>query len=56
MYASDQKGKFFAIEIWNSREALDEHMQTAHFKAAAARFSELLQGKLGIDILDSISQ
>jgi quinol monooxygenase YgiN len=56
MYASEQKGKFFALEIWDSRPALDEHMQTPHFKAAAPRFSELVQGALDINILDGIAQ
>ena len=56
MYASEQKGKFFALEIWDSRRALDEHMQTPHFKAAAPRFSELLQGTVDINILDGIAQ
>jgi quinol monooxygenase YgiN len=54
MYASEQQGWFFAIEIWGSRQALDEDEQTAHFKAAAARFAELLQGTLAVDILDAI--
>jgi quinol monooxygenase YgiN len=54
VYASDQKGRFFAIEIWDSPQARDDHMQTPHFKAVAARFSELLQGAVGVDILDQI--
>jgi quinol monooxygenase YgiN len=56
MYASEQKGRFFALETWDSRQALDEHMQTPHFKTAAPQFSELLQGKLDINILDGIAQ
>ena len=56
MYASEQKGRFFALEIWDSQRALDEHMQTPHFKAAAPLFSELLQGTLDINILDGIAQ
>ena len=56
MYASEQQGRFFAIETWNSRQALDEHMQTAHFKAAAVRFAELLQGTLAVDILEDITE
>ena len=56
MYASEQKGKFFALEMWDSRQALDEHMQTPHFKAAAPRFSELVQGTVDINILDEIAQ
>jgi quinol monooxygenase YgiN len=56
MYTSDQQGKFFAIETWESRQALDEHMQTPHFKEAAAKFSELLQGRLTLDFLDPITQ
>ena len=54
MYASDHQGRFFAIETWESRQALDVHKQTPHFKAAAARFSGLLQGPLALDILDPI--
>jgi quinol monooxygenase YgiN len=56
MNASDQRGRFFAIETWESRRALDKHKQTPHFKAAAASFSELLQGTLALDILDAIVQ
>jgi quinol monooxygenase YgiN len=56
MYASEQKGKFFALEIWDSRQALDEHMQTPHFKAAEPGFSEFVQGTIDINILDEIAQ
>jgi quinol monooxygenase YgiN len=55
MYESEQKGRYFADEIWESREALDAHLQSAHFKRAAAAFPELLQGALGIDILGEIA-
>jgi quinol monooxygenase YgiN len=55
MYESEQKGRYFADEIWQSREALDAHLQSAHFKRAAAAFPELLQGALGIDILGEIA-
>jgi quinol monooxygenase YgiN len=55
MYESEQKGRYFAYEIWQNREALDTHMQSAHFKIAAAAFPELLQGALGIDILSEIA-
>jgi quinol monooxygenase YgiN len=36
MYESERKGRYFADEIWQNREALDTHMQSAHFKIAAA--------------------
>ena len=55
MYESEQKGRYFADEIWQNREALDTHMQSVHFKIAAAAFPELLQGALGIDILSEIA-
>jgi len=55
MYESEQKGRYFADEIWQNREALDTHMQSAHFKRAAAAFPELVQGALGIDILNEIA-
>jgi quinol monooxygenase YgiN len=54
MYESEQKGRYFADEIWQNREALDTHMQSAHFKRAAA-VPELVQGALGIDILNEIA-
>jgi quinol monooxygenase YgiN len=54
MYASNQKGRFFAIETWETSRALEEHKETPHFKAAVARFSELLQGTLAIDVIDPI--
>src|SRR5260221_3705411 len=54
MYESEQKGRYFADEIWESREALDENLQTAHFNRAAAAFPELLQGVLGIAILGEL--
>jgi quinol monooxygenase YgiN len=55
MFESEQKGRYFADEIWQNREALDTHMQSAHFKIAAAAFPKLLQGALGIDILSEIA-
>ena len=56
VYASDRQGKFFTIVTWESRQALDEHMQTSHFKNAAAKFSELLHVRLTIELLDPIAQ
>jgi quinol monooxygenase YgiN len=54
MYASDHQGKVLAIETWESRQALDEHMQTPHFKEAATKFPELVQGGLTLDFLEPI--
>ena len=54
LYASDQRGRFFVDEIWDSQEALDLHMKTPHFLAVAARQAELLEGGLGLDFLREI--
>ena len=32
MYESEQKGRYFADEIWQNREALDTHIQRAHLR------------------------
>lgn len=56
MYSSDQKRRFFAIETWESRKALEEHMQTPHFLAAKAKFDQLLEGELEICSLDAIAE
>jgi quinol monooxygenase YgiN len=39
-----EPGRFIFLETWTSREALDRHMQTAHFQAFAAGTKELLAG------------
>ena len=54
LYASNNQGKFIVLETWESRQALDEHMQTPHFKEAAAKFPELVQGGLTLDFLEPI--
>jgi len=50
-YESNLPGKFFVDEIWDSQAALDAHMQTPHFLEIAARFPDLLDGPLVIEVL-----
>jgi quinol monooxygenase YgiN len=42
LYESETPGHFFFHELWQSQQALDAHLQTAHFK----RFSEVTKNLL----------
>ena len=42
------------IEKWESRAALDAHMQTAHFKEFGASTESLIAAPLSIDIYDIV--
>lgn len=50
----DSSGTFVFIERWASREALQAHMETPHFKEMAARLTPLLQKPLAIHILQAL--
>jgi quinol monooxygenase YgiN len=42
VYESETPGHFFFHELWQSQQAFDAHLQTAHFK----RFSEVTKNLL----------
>ena len=42
------------IEKWESRAALDAHMQTAHFKEFGASTESLIAAPLSVDIYDIV--
>ncbi len=51
---SELPGRFYADEVWESRAALDAHFETPHFRAAAARFPELVQGEVTLDFVGEL--
>lgn len=53
-YESHETGRFFVDEIWENQAALDAHMKTPHFEEVAARFPDLLEGGLVIEVLRPI--
>jgi quinol monooxygenase YgiN len=51
----ESPAKFLFHENWTSRAHLEAHLQTAHFKAVAARFNELCAATPEIQIWEKIS-
>jgi len=45
--------KFTFVEQWQKKESLDQHVQTAHFKAFAAAIQNLLAAELVINVYDA---
>ncbi|HEY0255828.1 MAG TPA: antibiotic biosynthesis monooxygenase family protein [Candidatus Methylacidiphilales bacterium] len=54
LYRAEGKGKFFADEFWESREALDAHLKSPQFEETDAVFKTLLLHPVQIDIVDPI--
>ncbi len=50
----DADGTFVFIERWDSREALQVHMETPHFKAMASALEPLLIEPLKVHILQPV--
>ena len=42
--STENPGEIVFVEKYESQEALDAHLQTAHFKALAKKFKDLLDG------------
>lgn len=47
----DDPSKFTFIEEWSSREALNQHGQSAHIQAGRARFPDLLAQPAWVQVL-----
>jgi len=50
----DHRGRFFFYETWASREALNQHLQTPHFKTLDQNSRPLLAQPLSIAILRAV--
>ncbi|MDD9933873.1 MAG: putative quinol monooxygenase [Myxococcales bacterium] len=51
---SQQAGTYVMIERYKDQEAFGVHAQTEHFRAAVARFGEVLAGAPEIEILTEV--
>lgn len=50
----DDAQVFFFIERWSSREALQAHMETPHFKKLADSLKDMVAEPLSVNILQPI--
>jgi quinol monooxygenase YgiN len=50
----DEPGKLLVLEEWESQEALDEHMQTPHFKAFLAKAGDALAGEPALEFIERV--
>lgn len=52
--AQNDAGLFMVYEMYESGEAMREHMSSGHFQAAAKKFPELIEGGLGLDTYEVV--
>jgi quinol monooxygenase YgiN len=50
----DDQGKYLVMEIYDSAEALTEHGQSEHFKAASQKLAGVMAGRPEIQRLDVV--
>ena len=55
LYESENSGHFFFHELWESPQALDEHMKTPHFQNFEKAVRDLLAEPLTIHKVKEIS-
>lgn len=46
--------ELFVLEEWESQDALDAHMATPHFRAFAERIADMVDGELGVTMLERL--
>jgi quinol monooxygenase YgiN len=54
LYESNNRGRFYFYEEWESQAALDRHIETPHYKQLAHTIRDCLEGAFEINILDSL--
>ncbi len=50
----DEEGRYLVMELYDSPEALAEHGQSAHFKAAGEKFAGVMAGRPEIQRLEVV--
>ena len=50
----DNKNLFVFLEKWESKDALDTHMNTRHFKSIVPEIGKLLDGEMQVDLHEVI--
>ena len=54
LYESNEKGRFYFYEIWESQAALDQHAASPHFKHLQQTVGDLIQEPFEVNILERI--
>ncbi|MGC2526430.1 MAG: putative quinol monooxygenase [Candidatus Acidiferrum sp.] len=54
LYESNENGRFYFYEIWESQAALDQHAASPHFKHLQQSVGELIQEPFEVNILERI--
>lgn len=52
--SKEDAGKLLVLEEWETQEALDEHMETPHFKAFLEKAADALAGEPGIEFVERL--
>ncbi len=56
LFESHEGGRFFFNELWQSQDALDRHMATAHFRQFEAESRDLLAEPIELNLLTEIHE
>jgi quinol monooxygenase YgiN len=54
LYESNENGRFYFYEIWESQAALDQHADSAHFRHLQQTVGELIQEPFEVNVLERI--
>jgi quinol monooxygenase YgiN len=54
LYESDQRGRFYFYERWESQAALADHAASVHFRNLQGQLEGLLDGSLEVNILEQV--
>jgi quinol monooxygenase YgiN len=54
LFASNQPGRFYFHELWESKADLDAHAASSHFKELIGKAQELLSEPLEVNLLQEI--
>jgi quinol monooxygenase YgiN len=54
LFESNQAGLLFLHELWNSKEELDAHMETSHFKELIPAATALMKQPMEVNFLQEI--
>ena len=54
LYESNQPGRFYFYERWESQAALNAHAASAHFQKLQGEIEGLYEGSMEINILDEV--
>jgi quinol monooxygenase YgiN len=54
LYESDERGRFYFYELWESQAALEQHAASPHYKHLELRVRDLLEEPFEVNILKEV--